>query len=163
MKYCTECGTRLEKRFLNGEGDIPFCPKCNEFRFPIFSAAVSMVIVNEDKTKTLLVKQYGKDFNRLVAGYINKGECAEEALVREMQEEIGLTPASYKFQISRYFPKTNTLLFNFVVFVDDMNVIPNEEIDSWGWYDTDRALEALNGASLAKEFYKYFIEHFKEY
>ena len=163
MKYCFKCGCKLENRYLNGEGEIPFCPTCNEFRFPIFSTAVSMVILSSDKTKVLLVKQYGKDFNRLVAGYVNKGESAEEALVREMAEEVGLIPTTMKFQLSKYFPKSNTLLFNFVVTVDSMDVKANEEIDSYAWYNVDDGLKALSGATLAKEFYRYFIDHYEDY
>jgi len=71
MKYCMECGTKLETKYLENEGVIPFCPNCNEFRFPIYSCAVSMEVLNPDKNKVVLIKQYGRDFNVLVAGYIN--------------------------------------------------------------------------------------------
>ena len=141
---------------------IPYCPSCREYRFPIFSTAVSMVILNSDRTKTLLIKQYGKGFNRLVAGYINKGESAEEALVREMKEEIGIEPIEYHFQKTKYFPKSNTLLINFYLIVATMEVKPNYEIDSYAWYDVDKGLEALEGASLAKEFYNHYINNRKE-
>ena len=57
MKYCVECGTKLETRFLKDEGDIPFCPQCNQFRFPIFNCAVSMEVLNPDKNKVVLIKQ----------------------------------------------------------------------------------------------------------
>lgn len=63
MNYCTECGTKLENRPLEHEGIIPFCPQCGEYRFPMYNVAVSMIVVNEDNGKLLLVKQYGKDFS----------------------------------------------------------------------------------------------------
>ena len=66
---------------------VPFCTKCNEFRFPMFNSAVSSVIYNKDFSKTLLVQQYGRGVNILVAGYVNKGETLEQALVREIKEE----------------------------------------------------------------------------
>ena len=50
--YCYECGTKLEIKELEHEGLIPFCPKCKEFRFPIFSSAVNVVILNKEQTKT---------------------------------------------------------------------------------------------------------------
>ena len=73
MKYCVECGTKLIYKELENEGMIPYCEKCHEYRFPIFSSAVSMIILNPDKNKILLIKQYGKPSYILVAGYINKG------------------------------------------------------------------------------------------
>lgn len=64
MKYCIECGAKLtEKECINfglSEGMIPYCPICNEFRFPVYNTAVSMVIFNADYSKSLLIQQYGK-------------------------------------------------------------------------------------------------------
>ena len=40
MKYCVECGTKLIYKELENEGMIPYCEKCHEYRFPIFSSAV---------------------------------------------------------------------------------------------------------------------------
>ena len=90
MKYCVECGTKLEKRFLEGEGEIPFCPNCNEFRFPIFNCAVSMEVLNPDKNKVILIQQYGRKFNILVAGYI-KARAQNTPLKEKLKKNLGLT------------------------------------------------------------------------
>ena len=78
MEYCSKCGNKLilKESFNCGisDGMVPFCTKCNEFRFPMFNSAVSSVIYNKDFSKTLLVQQYGRGVNILVAGYVNKGE-----------------------------------------------------------------------------------------
>ena len=87
MKYCFECGTKLIEKPLKNEGNIPYCEKCGEYRFPIFSTAVSMIVKNPDQTKILLIQQYGKGQNVLVAGYINKGENAEHAVEREVFDD----------------------------------------------------------------------------
>ena len=91
MSHCQVCGTLLEDRELEHEGIIPFCPRCGEFRFPMYNVAVSMIVINKENRKTLLVKQYGKDFYRLVAGYVNRTEPLEHAVVRELKEETGMT------------------------------------------------------------------------
>ena len=45
MRYCPACGGRLEEKYLEGEGrEIPYCTACGEYRFPIYSTAVSMEI-----------------------------------------------------------------------------------------------------------------------
>ena len=76
MKYCNECGAELiEKECINfgiSDGFIPYCPVCNEFRFPKYNVAVSAVIFNPDYSKILLIHQYGRPRNILVAGYVNK-------------------------------------------------------------------------------------------
>lgn len=157
MKCCYECGTLLELKFLEHEGMIPYCNKCNEFRFPIFSSAVSMIITNMDESKFLLVKQYGKDFYRFVAGYINKGESAEEALERELMEEVSLKAISFKPLKTSYFGKSNTLMINYLVKVNDLNVKPNYEIDSYAWIDRNEVLKNLDEAKLAFKFFEFYL------
>ena len=89
MKYCSECGTKLILKECGIDGEVPYCPTCKQFRFPVFNSAISTIIFNPTKDKILLIKQYGKDFNVLVAGYITKGENAKETLIREIKEETG--------------------------------------------------------------------------
>ena len=62
MNYCVKCGAPLKLRYHEHEGkDIPWCENCGEFRYPFFNCAVSMIVMNEEKDKVYLIKQYGKD------------------------------------------------------------------------------------------------------
>ena len=156
MKYCVECGNKLEIKMLENEGMIPFCNKCNSYRFPIFNAGVSAVVLNKERNKTLFIRQSGKVRNILVAGYINKGENAEEALLRELSEEIGVKPIYYEFQKTHYWEKSNTLLINYYVVLENEIINPNYEVDSYEWYDLDTAYQVVAKGGLAEEFYKYY-------
>lgn len=163
MKYCIECGEKLVDKFLEHEGIIPYCPKCNAYRFPIFASAVSVVVLNKDRTKTLFIQQYGLKRNILVAGYINKKESAEEAVRRELKEEIGVEPSYIKFQKSEYWSKSNALIFNFYAVLDTEELHPNHEIDSYEWFDLDTALEVVAKGGLAEAFYNYYYnKHVKK-
>lgn len=156
MKYCFKCGEKLiEKECFNcglSDGFFPYCPNCNEFRFPFFNSAVSMVIFNKDYSKILLIKQYGRDWNILVAGYVSKGENLETALVRELKEETGLNAVSFKFNESQYFEKSNSLINNFIVQVEDENFELNQEVDFAKWYTINEAKDAIYKNSLAEYF-----------
>ncbi len=156
MKYCYVCGEKLDiKECFNcgvSDGFFPFCPKCGEFRFPFFNSAVSMVIFNQDFSKTLLIRQYGRDFNILVAGYVNKGETLEEALIRELKEEVNLSPLSFKFNKSKYYEKSNSLINNFIVQASSENFSLNQEVDFAKWYTLDDAKTAVYQNSLAQHF-----------
>ena len=86
MNYCMQCGTKLHLKHHDTEGDVPFCDTCGAFRYPVFNTAVSMVVTNPAKTKVILIKQYGRPHYILVAGYVNRGEDAEHAAVREVRD-----------------------------------------------------------------------------
>lgn len=161
MKFCCECGTELVLKNLEDEGMIPFCENCGEYRFPVFSTAVSMIVLNHDKTKILLIQQYGTANNVLVAGYVNKGENAEDAVIREISEELGLEVEEMGYCKSEYFPKTNTLMLNFrcTVNSESLDKINQKEIDKAEWFPLEKAREVIMPDSLAKRFLCNFLDN----
>ena len=153
MSYCPICGTLLADRELEHEGNVPFCPAFGEYRFPMYNVAVSMIVINESKKKILLIKQYGKDYYRLVAGYVSRTETLEHAAVRELKEETGMTAVRVRFNRTQFFEPSNTLMCNFTVFVkDDSELNPNYEIDSNAWFSFDEARKNVNPENLAGRF-----------
>ena len=158
MKFCVECGNKLEEKLLEGEGMIPYCNNCQQYRFPIFNTAVSMVVLNETGDKILLIKQYGGDFCILVAGYVNKGESAENAVAREVKEEVGLTVTSCHFNKSEYFEKSNTLMLNFSCYVSDESLEGvTEEVDHAEWFSIEEARANIKEGSLAQRFLESYV------
>lgn len=159
MKYCMECGSKLEERFLKNEGMIPYCPVCQEYRFPVFSTAVSMEVLNPSRDRILLIKQYGRDRYILVAGYVNKGEDAEDTVVREVKEELGLDVTDLHFEKSHYYAPSNTLMLNFSCVVESESLahVSEEEIDSCTWFTFEEAADNIAPGSLASRFLNRFI------
>lgn len=159
MKHCYECGTKLTEKLLEGEGTIPYCETCQKFRFPIFNTAVIMVIFNPTKDKILLIQQYGRSRNILVAGYVNRGESAEHAVAREVMEEVGLRVVECTFNKSEYFEKSNTLMLNFVCVVDSEDLSHmTDEVDRAKWFTVEEAKENIFHGSLAEKFLLSILE-----
>lgn len=159
MKYCNECGTKLTEKEKENEGFFSYCETCEEFRFPVFNTAVSMIVYHPSLTKILLIQQYGRPFHILVAGYVDKGESLEQALVREVKEEIGLDIISYKYNKSEYFDKSNTVICNFscVAKSDDLSKVSPWEVDDAQWYDVEDILNIVKPDSLAKRFLQHHL------
>ena len=51
QKHCHQCGTALIEKELEGEGIVPYCPQCKDYRFPMYNVAVSMVVIDEHNTE----------------------------------------------------------------------------------------------------------------
>ena len=153
MTHCYECGAKLIPRELEGEGIIPYCPQCEAYRFPIFSTAMSTTLLSPDRKKALLIQQYGRARNVLVAGYVNKGENAEHAVVREVQEEMGLKVTHMAFVKSTYFAPSNTLMLHFLTVVEDEDLSRmTPEVDKAQWFELEEAKQAVIAPSLAQRF-----------
>lgn len=156
--FCINCGNKLDLKFLEFEGMIPYCNYCNDYVFHKYNCAVSMIVLDPTCKKMLLVKQYGTNKYRLVAGYVDHKENLEHAVYRELGEEIGRYPNNIEFNKSEYFPKSDTLIANFICKLTSMDVFPNHEIDEYAWVDIEDSLECLKNASLAKLFVKNYLD-----
>lgn len=158
MSYCEKCGHELIMKQNGIDGMVPYCPSCHEFRFPMFNSAVSALILNPDRDKILLIQQYGRKDNILVAGYVTKGENAKTALYREIKEEVGLNIKQYEFNDNEYYKRTNTYINNYVVVAESELFKCNDEVDYAAWYDLEEALSIIKQGSLAQELLRRYIE-----
>ena len=60
QKHCFECGTALIEKELEEEGIVPYCPKCQQYRFPMYNVAVSMIVVDATiRTFVMKFHEYG--------------------------------------------------------------------------------------------------------
>lgn len=158
-KHCRTCGAALIEKELRGEGIVPFCSVCGEYRFPMYNVAVSMIVVNRQTKKILLIQQYGKPSYILVAGYVNRTESLESAAEREIKEETGMTVSELHFNRTRFFERSNTLMCNFTAFVDsDSEFCPNEEIDACAWFSYEEARKNIRPNSLAAYFLNTYLD-----
>jgi ADP-ribose pyrophosphatase YjhB (NUDIX family) len=99
FRYCPRCGS---KQFLPNNEKSCRCADCGFVFYINPSAAVAAFIVN--KKGELLVctraKEPAKNTLDLPGGFTDYNETAEEALAREVAEELGGTIASAKYLFS---------------------------------------------------------------
>lgn len=157
--FCPVCGTKLVERPLEKEGLVPFCERYGAFRFPQYNVAVSMIVRDEKSGKILLIQQYGRPSYILVAGYVNRGERAEDAVIREIWEETGLSAVQIHFNRTKFFEPSGTLMINFTAFVANAGGIHvNEEIDRYAWFTPEEARRNIRPGSLAAEFLNAYLD-----
>jgi NAD+ diphosphatase len=111
LKFCPRCGSY---GFSKQHDNSLKCPKC-DFRYYINAApAVAAIIVNLAGEILLTIRKHnpGKGTFDLPGGFVSPGEKAEEALVREIEEEVNLKISSFTYFGS--FP--NTYLYGGIVY-----------------------------------------------
>ncbi|MBO4884548.1 MAG: NUDIX domain-containing protein [Clostridia bacterium] len=163
QSYCPACGARLVERPLEREGLVPYCERCAAFRFPQYNVAVSMIVRDERSGRILLIQQYGRPSYILVAGYVGRGERAEDAVVREIREETGLSTVRIRFNRTKFFEPSNTLMINFTAYVANADAIRvNEEIDRYEWFGPEAARRNIKPNSLAAEFLNAYLDDTRE-
>ena len=86
----------------------------------------------------------------VVAGYVDKGETAEEALLREVREELGMTALAPRFLGSHYYAPSETLMLNFLAVLAEENPSPGPEVDGWAWVKVEDAARLVKPGGLAE-------------
>ena len=161
--YCRECGEKLTLRFCENEGLIPYCAKCENYMFPQFSIAVSMVVTNRAQDKILLAKHVEDEDFILFAGYINKGENVEKTIPREIKEELGMNVVKAKYMSSRYHAKKDVLMLNFIVVVEDSPIkLQKTEIAEARWCTPEEAVQLIRKGTTAEFFLNNAVRELKK-
>jgi 8-oxo-dGTP pyrophosphatase MutT (NUDIX family) len=94
MDYCPGCGTKLQVR---QERLVWFCPGCRRHHYANPIPVIDALFV-DNHGKILLGRRNQepeKGKLNLPGGFVDMGETLEEALQREIQEELGMKPSEY--------------------------------------------------------------------
>ena len=75
---------------------------------------------------------------------MNRGEAEEHAVVREVREETGLEVEHLRFNRTKFFEPSNTLMCNFTAFVRTAKALHiNHEVDRCKWFTPQEARENI--------------------
>lgn len=88
-KFCPNCKTKLERELLDGRERF-FCPSCDFIFWNNPKPVVSILLYEGEKILMLQrANEPLKGYWCLPGGYINYDETPEEAIKRELKEEVG--------------------------------------------------------------------------
>ncbi len=138
---------------------IPFCEKCDIPLWDIFTTCIIAAVINEQKEVALLRQNYVSKTNYVcVAGIMKIGESAEDAVVREVSEEIGQQVKDLQYIKSYPYDAKEMLMLGYKATVEKRDFIISGEVDSVEWVPFNQALTLLRKGSIAWQLVKEVIE-----
>ena len=113
-----------------------------------FEESVGAVVVNDDK---FLLLKYKSGHWGLVKGHIEEGETKEETVMRELEEETGITKAvldtSFNESIGYYFKRSELISKKVTYFLIRTSVkevrLDEREHVTYAWLTYEKALKRL--------------------
>ena len=108
-RFCGRCGTPLER---SRSELVLVCPSCGHTAYPRISPAVIMAVHRGDSV--LLARRVGVTrFWSVLAGFVEPGETLEEAVAREVREEVGVEVERVRYVGSQPWPFPSQLMIGF--------------------------------------------------
>jgi len=154
-RFCGRCGTPTERQ---PQERSRVCPRCGLQHFPRLSPAVITLI--EDGERMLLARSphFAPGVYSTLAGFVEPGESLEEAVVREVREEVGVELADLRYFSSQPWPFPNSLMVGFVARYAGGEIRRQEdEIEDARWFTADDLPLLPFHASIARRLIEDFL------
>jgi NADH pyrophosphatase NudC (nudix superfamily) len=131
MTHCGRCGTPLEARNDESGHHHGACPACG-WRWYDNPVPVTLVLVTTEDGNVVYTRKNSFEGWRwtVVAGFIEKGETAEQAALREVKEETNLDAELVRFMGTHvYGGRSDQLVIAFHVRVVGGEARPGDDVD----------------------------------
>lgn len=159
-QHCGICGSET----ANSEKEIArVCTNCGETYYPRISPSVIGAVIKEDKILMGRSAHFPDGMISVLAGFVEPGESAEEALAREVMEESSIEIDSIKYVASQPWPFPDSLMLGYFAKYKsgEIKIDPNE-LEFAKWYSVkDLEKEIIPGEfSIARTLINRFIEEY---
>ncbi|MDA3923401.1 MAG: NAD(+) diphosphatase [Kiritimatiellae bacterium] len=156
-QYCGKCGSPLIRDHAE---HAMLCTACKLFFYPRINPVVITLIHKGDAI--LLAKRTDPGFNHfwsVIAGFVEAGEPLEEAVQREITEEVGLKVRNIRYISSQQWPFPNNLMVGFYAEYDSGEITPDgDEIAEAQWFTKDELPRIPSKVSIARHLIDSFFE-----
>jgi len=140
-RFCGVCGSA--NRSANA-GHMRVCTNCGANQFPRIDPAI-IVLVHDDE-RCLLGRRPAWEEQRFstIAGFVEPGETAEQAVVREVFEETGIEVGAVTYHSSQPWPFPGSLMLGFHAETasDEIRRLDGELAEA-RWFSRGEVLDAL--------------------
>lgn len=134
-QFCGQCGTPTES--MPGERGKR-CPNCGLTAYPRLSPAVIVLITRPGQVLLARGKQFPEDMFSTPAGFVEPGESLEEAVEREIAEEVGISVRDVRYFGSQPWPYPHQLMIGFTASWEAGEIrIDEHELADARWFTRD--------------------------
>jgi NAD+ diphosphatase len=142
MKFCPQCGQALVKAKIDGRTRLRCsAPDCDFVHWDNPTPIVAAIVEIDGCVVLTRSKGWPEKWFGIVAGFLEKGETPETAVLREVREELGLEGEIVSFVGHYSFFERNQLILAFHIQaqgeiqlgeeLEEVKLIPPDEVRPW--------------------------------
>ncbi|MFY0663039.1 MAG: NAD(+) diphosphatase [Natronospirillum sp.] len=132
-QYCGQCGKPTTRAY---EEHYLACEPCRLRFYPRIQPCIIVLVVRGDEVLLAQgVRQQNSGYYSTLAGFMEVGESVEQAVHREVFEEVGLHLKNLRYMSSQTWPFPSQLMLGFIAEYDsgEINIDPKEIVDARWW------------------------------
>jgi NAD+ diphosphatase len=131
-RHCSICGMPLREH--DSERCLR-CEECDENFYPVISPAIIVSVIKDGKILLAHNTRFPPGRYSLIAGFVEAGESLENAVKRELMEELGIEVKKIRYLESQPWPFPNSLMIAFTAEWKSGELKPDGiEIEQAAWY-----------------------------
>ena len=159
-RHCGYCGG--ETTLVPNERAMG-CGQCRKIYYPRLSPCIMALVTRGEECLLARNGQWRGPMYSVLAGFIEPGESAEDALRREVLEEVGLSVGDLHYKGSQPWPFPGQLMLGFFAAYQGGDIqVDGVEIVEAQWFHY-RALPDTPGEySLSGQLIRTFVEHCRQ-
>ena len=154
--FCSICGKN--NSFNDKEG--AFECSCNSVpKYPTISPCIITLIHDEDQILLGRSKFFPLNMYSTLAGFIEAGENAEEALIREVKEEVNVNVSDIEYFSSQSWPFPSQLMLGYFCKYKSGKIVLNDnELEDARWFNINELPVIPPDASISGQLIRSYIE-----
>tara|TARA_B100000029_G_scaffold507293_1_gene591612 strand:- start:2812 stop:3627 length:816 start_codon:yes stop_codon:yes gene_type:complete len=132
-RFCGSCGQPT--LYSNEEGAF-FCNCNKQFIYPAIAPCIITLIHRDNEILLGRNSLFPEGMYSTLAGFIEAGENCEEALIREVNEEVGIKVHNIRYFGSQSWPFPSQLMLGFITEYQSGDISLNDqELEDAKWFD----------------------------
>jgi NAD+ diphosphatase len=153
--FCGRCGAPLRTKTNERAKE---CPICGQLHFPRLAPAIIVLVERGRELLLARSRHFLPGMYSVLAGFVEPGETLEEAVVREVREEVALTVKDIKYFYSQPWPFPHSLMIGFTATYAGGEIsLSDEEIEDAGWFTVDNLPTIPGKISIARKLIDWFV------
>lgn len=134
-KHHRFCGQCAKETTLTKQAFERHCIDCQMNYYPRISPAIIVLIHRGDEILMARSSHFPPGIYALIAGFVEAGETLEEAVHREVFEEVGIKIKNLSYYGSQPWPFPDSLMIGFTAEYESGDIlIDKNELEDAGWY-----------------------------
>ena len=156
-QFCGRCGSKTRTHLTERAKE---CPECGLLHFPRLAPAIIVLIQRGGEVLLARARRFGTPMYSTLAGFVEPGEMLEEAVVREVREESGITVKDIRYFGSQPWPFPHSLMVGFTANYasGEITLTDAENVDV-GWFTADNLPQLPGKLSIARKLIDWFVEN----